>query len=457
VHRTILLAALLLTPGLSCACTCGGQDPICSAYWQTPVVFRGRVLEQTLVGHTVQAVKNLDGTYSTIESPGYKRVRFSVLESFKGDSRTSDIVVLTNEQESACGVPFEDGVEYLVFTYTNQSATELWTSRCSHTHALEPGNEDADVSWLRSLAKSPRGATIFGRLLPPTPDGSTPTGEINVRGPENREAVANENGTYTFSGLHPGAYSVAATLPPGFATPGQQSVTVLDRGCAQVDWPVRYDGHVRGTVTDASGNPLRDMFLVLQRRDSNSATGFDDVDMKDTDADGRYDFASIPPGDYLVSVNHLGPSPRRPYPHLYYPAAETATEAANVHLSASGVVEGINVRLPNAWKTVTVQVRVMLPDGTPVGGADVDAYDLNYLASGEPAMAVTDAAGRASVDVYEGRSYYLVATISGGTQQRCAGPLKFTGKDGSTLRPITIEHNWGNCLAQLDPQFQPPH
>lgn len=24
------------------------------------------------------------------------------------------------------------------------------------------------------------------------------------------------------------------------------------------------------------------------------------------------------------------------------------------------------------------------------------------------------------------------------------------------LRAITIEHNWGNCLAQLNPKFIPP-
>jgi hypothetical protein len=60
------------------------------------------------------------------------------------------------------------------------------------------------------------------------------------------------------------------------------------------------------------------------------------------------------------------------------------------------------------------------------------------------------------LSLYEGRTYYLVATISGGTQQRCGGPLKFVAKDGVTLGTITIEHNWGNCLAQLGPEFQAP-
>jgi hypothetical protein len=65
-----------------------------------------------------------------------------------------------------------------------------------------------------------------------------------------------------------------------------------------------------------------------------------------------------------------------------------------------------------------------------------------------------DAEGRATLSVYQGRAYYLVATISGGTQQRCAGPLKFAGKDGVTVDTITIAHNWGNCLAQPNPDFQ---
>src|ERR1700722_18054042 len=80
MYRTILLAALLFIPSFSYPCTCGGPDPICSAYWRTPVVFRGRVLEETLLGRTVQPVTNLDGSSSTIESSGYRRVRFLVLE-----------------------------------------------------------------------------------------------------------------------------------------------------------------------------------------------------------------------------------------------------------------------------------------------------------------------------------------------------------------------------------------
>jgi hypothetical protein len=414
------------------------------------------VAEQTLVSHTNETVKNLDGSSSVVESPGYYRVRLSVLEMFRGELQSQEIDILTNEQSSACGFPFETGAEYVVFAFTNQGTNELWTSKCSHTHKLAPGKEDVDVSWMRALATAPKGATIYGTLVPtPKPAGANPSAAIHLRGQESRNAIPDENGKYAFSSLSPGEYTVSVALPSGFAADADRTVTLVDKGCSQIDWPARYDGHIRGLVTDADGHPQPGIFTVLQRRDSNSATGFADVDLKDTGPDGRYEFSPVPPGDYLVSTNHLGPSPTRPYPRFYYPDAESDAGATTIHLPVSGTVDNINVTLPNAWRSVTVHARVLLSDGSPAVGADVDAYDANYLWSGEPARADADRDGRATLSVYEGRTYYLVATISGGTQQQCAGPLRFAGKDGVTLGTITIQHNWGNCLAQLNPDFRP--
>ena len=457
MRRVLLIAMLALAPEVSYACSCVGPSPVCSAYWQSAVVFRGRVLQQTLISPANETLKNLDGTSSTVRSPGYYRVRLSLLEEFRGEPQSQEIDILTNEQSSACGVPFETGAEYLVFTDSNQDSKELWTSKCSHTHKLEAGKQDADLSWMRALATAPGGATIYGNLVASSSAvGPGPSATIRLSGTETRSAVVDGNGKYLFGGLPPGEYTLSASLPAGFAPNQERTVTVGDKACSQVDWPVRYDGHIRGLVTDADGRPLADIFMVLQRRDPNSATDFADVDLKDTGPDGRYDFAPVSPGDYLVSANHLGPSPARPYPRLYYPNAESEAGAATIHLPASGTVDNIDVAFKNAWKAVAVHARVLLPDGSPAVGADVNAVDANYLWSGEPARADADAEGRATLSVYEGRTYYLVATISGGTQQRCAGPLKFAGKDGATLSPIILVHNWGNCLAQLNPDFQAP-
>src|SRR5262249_30765240 len=60
--------------------SCVGPQPVCSAFWQSHVVFRERVVDQTTVSSATETVKNLDGSYSTTQGPGYFRVRFSVLE-----------------------------------------------------------------------------------------------------------------------------------------------------------------------------------------------------------------------------------------------------------------------------------------------------------------------------------------------------------------------------------------
>jgi Carboxypeptidase regulatory-like domain len=457
MQRLLLFATLLLIPALTYACTCAGPSPVCSAPSRGEVILRGRVVEQILISPADETVENLDGTASAIHSPGYYRVRFSVLEMFAGELRTQEIDILTNEQSSVCGFSFVTGAEYIVFASANQQTNELWTSHCTRTHELVPGKEDADVSWLRGLAALPRVATIYGTVFPASGStGPNPLVTIDLRGSQSRSAVPDQNGRYAFPNLSPGDYTVSAVMPTGFAIEDSRTVTLVEKGCSQIDFRPRYDGHIRGVVTDSDDRPLPDIFMALQRRDSHSATGFTEIDLKNTGFDGRYDFAPIPPGDYLVSANHLGPSLARPYPRFYYGNTESDADAATIHLTASGTVDGINVKLPNAWKAVTVHARVQQPDGTPAISANVCAYDLNYLYSSDPPRANADVQGRATLSLYEGRTYYLVATISGGTQQRCAGPLKFVAREGATLGAITIEHNWGNCLAQLDSEFQAP-
>ena len=413
-------------------------------------------MERTLLSHTETTVQNLDGSASTIHSPTFYRVRFFVLETFPG-ALQEEITVLTNEQGSACGFPFEEAGEYVVFAFSKEGSGQLWTSKCSITHKLQTGNEDADLTWMRALRSAPSGATIYGSLTPPPglADANLPA-TISVRGPEVHEALLGSNRQYTFSGLSPGEYTVSALMAPGFVTADPRKVTVTDTGCAQVDWPVHYDGHIRGRVTDASGKPLDNIYMVLQRRDSHVATGLAQVAVNQTDPNGRYDFLRVPPDDYLVSANDLGPSPTRPYPRVYYPNNASDAGAVGVHLGASTIVENINITLPNAWKQVLVHTRVLRSDGSPAIGAAAYAHDVDYQWSGELATAAAGADGCVTLTLYEGRTYYLTATISGGTQQRCAGPLNFTARDGLILDAISIEHNWGNCLAQLNPNFRPP-
>jgi len=445
-----MLVAFVLIHGPAWACSCMGTGPVCYAYWQSPTIFRGKVLERTLLPGQ-QSLSSFQGGWSHFE------VRFSVSEMLRGKPER-ETVVMTNEGGSACGFPFQDGEEYLVFAYSNQATGELWTSTCTRTHKIEASKVDADLAWMHALATASPGADIYGRLvLPPELSTSNFSAMINLGGTQKDGTISDTQGQYSFKSLPPGRYVISAVMPSGFTTIEPKVVEVFDKGCAQVDWPVYYDSHIRGRVTDARGRPLEGLLIQLQRGNNaqNAATGYAGAKIQTTDADGRFDFGRVPPDDYLLSANNLGPSPKRPYPRIYYPNTVLDTEATAIHLSPSTIVENVNVTLPNAWKEVVVRTRVLMPDGSPAIGANISAHDIDYTWSVEPSTATDGPDGTAKITVYEGRTYYLTAYLNA-VPQRCAGPLKFIAKDGLTLDAITIEHNWGNCMAQLDPHFRAP-
>lgn len=454
--RTICAVSMLLSGWKTAeACSCAGPNPICSVYFGTPVIFRGTVVERTLVRPPVQTVKNLDGSTSQIMSPGTYKVRLAVSEIFRGGNGKHELTVYTAEQSSACGFPFEMGVEYVVFTYENKAGDQLWTSKCSKTHALKQAGSDTDVDWMRNLGNAPAGGRIFGGVMLAR-SGPMLTAKLSLRGPVNQELTPDEKGSYEAKGLLPGEYKVSAVVPAGFSTGPERTVIVNDKGCAEVDWYVTYDGHVRGRVADMDGNPVAHLVMELQRRDEKSFNGFSMVDMKETGEDGRYDFNRVGPGDYFVVANNLGASPARPYPRVYYPAADTVEGATPVRVGASASVDAIDVVMPRAWKKVTVKTKVVEADGTPAVGISVYGREVKNRSSVESMTAITGADGTAALSVYENQEYYVTATESGGVQQRCGGPLKFIGKDGLDLGVIRIEHAWGNCLAQLNPSFHGP-
>jgi hypothetical protein len=447
------IALLLSAPALASACSCVGPNPVCSAFTQSPVIFRGTVVDLTLIKAQPTQVRNLDGSASSIIGGGLFKVDFVVNETFRGEPRQL-LTVFTNEQSSACGFPFKKGLEYVVFTFLNPMGN-LTAGTCSHTHQLDPNAQDADISWLRNFPIAPSGASIFGTQRAPAAT-APPSLAIQIRGPENRDLNASKDGSYSVSGLQPGKYAVSAIAPSGLRTANTQTVTVADKGCAEVDWYITYDSHIRGKLTQPDGAPVPNVAMQVTRRDPSMWNGMSMVSLIMSDSQGRYDFPEVPPGDYFIVANSLGPSPARPYPTYFYPGTEDKDAATTFHLAASESVDNVDLVLPPAWKPVAIQTRVLMPDGSPAVNAQVQARDLNYTASGESPMGSADARGVASLSVYDGRVYYLTAFISGGTQQRCAGPLKFTAKSGLVLEPITIEHNWGNCLAQLNPRFRPP-
>jgi hypothetical protein len=394
-------ASLVSLVNTAYACSCFGPQPVCSIKMGSSTIFRGTVVESTLIPN-IQAVKRADGTEVHLLGNGTYKVRLSVAETFSGEPE-SEQIVYTAQQGSMCGFPFQVGREYVVFTYANQ--TQLWTGRCSMTALLEPGVQNPAVAWMRAYKTAPHGSEISGSVRLPQDTGALAVAAtIQLTGPENRSVTTDSAGKYMVRNLKPGDYSIAAQVPDGFATQPPAKVTVGDKGCAQMDWPVTYEGRIKGKVIDVDGKPVADLRMELEYA---SGARMDSDRMATTDLDGSFKFEHLSPGDYLVAAQHAGFLVEENASSIYYPHSQRP-EALTIPLGPAATVDRVDFVLARLRPTPSVTVNVVLPDGSPApDGLHLYAFT-NGTSGNEPTRSgITDASGTAVLPLSLGREYAI--------------------------------------------------
>jgi hypothetical protein len=133
VLASLVLAVLgfvFLIPDCASACTCGSvgsqtqKESVESELSSSEAVFSGEV---------VDLKRNQKGPLG-----GVDKVSFRVSEVWKGSERKT-LEVSTQAQGTACGYPFEEGQEYLVYAYGKQN---LKASACSETKPFSEAGAD---------------------------------------------------------------------------------------------------------------------------------------------------------------------------------------------------------------------------------------------------------------------------------------------------------------------------
>ena len=126
-------------------------------------------------------------------------------------------------------------------------------------------------------------------------------------GPLVDSASSAGDGTYVFSGVDPGAYTVVASKD-GYASNSRDTTVVDGVTTTGQDISIARNATqgVSGTVyTQPGGAPIGWAHVSL-RQVSDGWFGYSEIDAGYAEADGTYQFTGVPPGDYYVYASNPG-------------------------------------------------------------------------------------------------------------------------------------------------------
>src|SRR5882724_4406874 len=454
---TSFLFFLLCSVQTAEPCSCSITNPVCSAYWDTQLVFRGLVTDITFVPDEPPRQVTLNGKVATLSAAGTIEAHFRVIENFRGDA-SSEITIRTPSQGPACGVTFQRGTEYLVYSYQEANG-EWWTGKCTRTHEIINAEKDDDLLWIRGLKTAPRGGTIFGTVTQVSPDyeinayKTEPLPGITVRaqGPETRRAKTDSEGKFSMTGLAIGKYEVSPEYADGIGSPAQETVSVPGKGCAEVQFSAQTDGAVDGKIFNADLTPAGGQYIRLKRIEESKTSGWtQDSYLATSDSNGHFHFEPVQPGSYVLGVNIDFPAHGGSFHHKnFYPGKALKEEAEIIHIVGAQHINGLRYVLPPEpeRKNLPVKVKVVLPNGAQVPNPSIELWNSQWPEYSWGPDAKKDADGWYTIELPEGELYNLFARFDdAGGQYPCAGPKTVVASENMQPVVLVLTGSQGRCF-----------
>jgi hypothetical protein len=392
------------------ACRCGPPRAPCAEYWGVSAVFVG----------TVRQIRPV------AERPGLLAIHFDVDQRGRGVN-SDTVIVETPQCGVSCGYTFTLGQPYVVYARSALGG-QLTTNMCSGTKPAAAAA--ADLTFLKEVTGRPRGVRVFGHVRRVEDDlvsfskrdyGGVAGARVQLVGDRvTREATTGPDGDYDFRDLPAGTYRVTVTPPKGLALAGPplpreyhhpppRSLTLRNPSeCAEVwTWP-RTDTQISGMLLNSNGQRADDEAVELISADN--ATRHEKqiphVSVR-TDPDGRFTFAFVAPGRYLVGVNLKNPPLASEVDHRsYHPGVTEPSKATVVAIGAGSRVQLTPFRLPQWPRERRISGVVVWSDGTPAPDARLT------LTGARSEQVPLDAAGRFSVTLPLGAQFTLTAQAS---------------------------------------------
>lgn len=420
------------------ACTCVSYEPVRARerYHDSPVVFRGRVIDH-----------NDDGSSKYAQ---YTLYRFEVVEAFKGIPTDRKEIFVDPGSQSSCYTTFESGKDTLFFLSNPRDQARVrgyfapgpaetpgkpfpaaWKGREAEpvysTNICGPvkqvGPDDPDLAWLRSPAKDdPRALGCVEGRVAQNLSGHTLVADaapvrdalvsVTARGAFRREVRADSEGFFRADGVPPGEVTFQVTSPvlgKAFTAFRTLPILVPPAGCAVINPFFQTTATISGQVVDAEGRPARYVRVELGRRLENGRVRIIPNTWAETDGAGMYMIREVPIGPILLAVNLNGaPKTRMPFDPVYAPGTQDLRSARVFDLRPDEALEGVNLRLPPPLPFGVLRVDVLWPDGSPATDGARAVADDARSARADFARA-SPSSNRINLQLALGRKYVVSA------------------------------------------------
>jgi len=396
------------------ACTCGFVGPPCEEYWRSQAVFAGKVIKKSTF-YVEEGEGDSRHTYQQV------LVRFSIEQAFKGVAG-DEVEIVTGMGHGDCGYHFKDGERYVVYAIrSGRDKSRLYSGICNRIKLVAEADED--FAYFRAIPEAGTGGLVYGRVKKLTPPLSFDNRyqesyldniKVTVEGNGRKfETTTNKDGYYQVSGLAPGQYNVNAGISDSQNSLSQETVDIVDRGCAARDFYLHVNGQISGRVFDENDNPLPNI-----RVDIISAKDAQDFSPKGkwgyTDKEGRYKLDWLPPGDYYLGVGLVGANGNLcPYPRILMPDFGDAKKPKVVSLEEGQKIEDQNISLLLFTPDLEFEVEVIWPDGSPAETAVVQIHSDGSIAHVEVQKDPNGKPGHYLVKAFKACSYLVNAFTYG--------------------------------------------
>ena len=412
---SILLVLVLVAARDGEACSCMPSGPPCQSVFTAQAVFAGTVRSITPIG----PVPTWGGSV---------RVEFEDAIAFRGVDGDIQSVVTSVADGASCGYGFKPGERYVVYASRSNPGEPLITGICSRTRPVAEAAED--LLFFKTLSGTKSNARVFGSITHLEFDlagrdvrhhGPVPNVRLTLQSPAATfQATTDAAGRYELADLAPATYQLSVEAPPEFSAADlKRTIELTDnRGCAEANFVLRFNGRVGGSIRGPGGAPVANVRVQMMPIEHLDTRGVPETIDATTNAAGLFEFATVTPGRYVLGVDLFRMSEMEPdlagvFPTTYHPGTPDALRATIIELKGGERHDLGAMTLPPPRRPYQLTGTVTLEDGTPAPGVSVMLLDprRQWLVVAPPVD--TDSSGTFSFLVHEGLSYVISAVYQG--------------------------------------------